>query len=147
MRRKYMRPYNKETLNRLHLVDSDAMASMIKKVRYVEMALGCGHNQKVTTMAQNNTDATPHNKVLVANCSIPAEKIIEESDIVAKRPGRLGGLHPTQIRLLIGSKAANNIEENSILNLNMFTDFPEPDYRFPDIDAFIVDSTDNIQGA
>ncbi|MCF6177071.1 MAG: N-acetylneuraminate synthase family protein [Victivallaceae bacterium] len=128
-------------------VDSAAMGTMIKKVRYVEMALGCGHNQKVTTMAENNTNATPRNKVLVANRAIPAGKVIEEADIVAKRPGRLGGLHPAQARLLIGAKTSNDIAENIRLDLNMFENFPEPEYRFPDIDAFIVDSTDNIQGA
>ncbi len=128
-------------------VDSNAMGGMVKKVRYVEMALGCGHNQKVTTMADNNTKATTRNKVLVADRAIPAGKIIEEADVVAKRPGRLGGLHPAQSRLLIGTTATKDIAENTLLDLNMFTGFPEPEYRFPDTDAFIVDCTDNIQGA
>jgi hypothetical protein len=67
--------------------------------------------------------------------------------LTLKRPGRLGGLHPSQARLLIGAKAVNELTENTLLDLNMFAEFPEPEYRFPDIDAFIVDSTDNIQGA
>jgi sialic acid synthase SpsE len=128
-------------------VNSSSMDSMIKKVRYVEMALGGGHNQKVTTLAENDTKAATRNKVLVADCDIPAGKIIEKNDIVAKRPGRLGGLHPSQSRLIIGSKARCEVKENTLLNLNMFENFPEPEYHFPDIDAFIVDSTENIQGA
>ncbi len=128
-------------------VDSDAMGAMVKKVRYVEMALGCGHNQKVTTMSENNTKAATRNKVLVANRDIPSGKIIEKADVAAKRPGRLGGLHPSQIRLLIGARAKDEIKENSLLNLNMFENYQEPKYRFPDIDAFIVDSTDGIRSA
>lgn len=129
-------------------VDIDELGGMVKKVRYVEMALGYGHNQRVVdrsgAMAPGGIS---RRKVLVADRDIPAGKVIEITDVVAKRPGHLGGLHPWQERLLIGATAKQDIPENTLLNLNMFESFVEQDYRYPEIDPVYVESTDEIQGA
>lgn len=129
-------------------VDIDALSTMIKKVRYVEMALGKGNNQKVVDKdGELSFGAIARRKVLVAASDIPAGKIIDKNDLVAKRPGRLGGLNPWSVRLLIGSKAKRNISQNTLLNMNMFEDYQELQYKYPDIEAIYVESTDNIQGA
>ena len=129
-------------------VDIDALSTMIKKVRYVEMALGQGNNQKVVDKdGKLSFGAIARRKVLVAACDIQAGKIIDKNDLVAKRPGRLGGLNPWSARLLIGSKAKQDISKNSLLNMNMFEDYQELQYKYPDIEALYVESTDNIQGA
>lgn len=129
-------------------VDINALSTMIRKVRYIEMALGQGNNQKVVDKdGKLSFGAIARRKVLVAARDIPCGKIIDKNDLVAKRPGRLGGLHPWHVRLLIGSKARQDISQDTLLGLNMFEDYPEQDYKFPDIEAIQVKSTANIQGA
>ena len=129
-------------------VDINSLSTMIKKVRYIEMALGQGNNQKVVDKEGKLAfGAIARRKVLVAARDIPVGKIIDKDDIVAKRPGRLGGLHPWNSRLIVGAKAKQEISSNTLLDLNMFDCFAEKGYKFPDIEAITVESTDNIQGA
>jgi sialic acid synthase SpsE len=129
-------------------VDIDALSTMVKKVRYIEMALGQGNNQKVVDKdGKLSFGAVARRKVLVSASDIPAGKVIEKSDLVAKRPGRLGGLHPWKYREIVGSKAKQDISKDTLLNINMFEEFPELPYKFPDIEAIKVKSTENIQGA
>ena len=129
-------------------VDIDALSTMIKKVRYIEMAIGQGNNQKVVDKdGKLSFGSIARRKVLVAATDIPAGKVIEKCDLIAKRPGRLGGLHPWKVNLLVGSKASQAISKDTLLNMNMFEDFVEQSYKFPDIEAVKVESTENIQGA
>lgn len=129
-------------------VDADALSTMIKKVRYVEMAVGKGNNQKVVNkQGELSFGAIARRKVLVAAADIPAGKIIDKNDLTAKRPGRLGGLHPRNAYLLIGAKARHDISEDTLLNMNMFENYQELPYKYPDIESVYVESTDKIQGA
>jgi sialic acid synthase SpsE len=129
-------------------VEIDALSTMVKKVRYVEMALGSGINQKVVGQdGKLSHGARARRKVLVAARDIPAGKVIDEYDIIAKRPGHLGGLHPWQSEVLIGAKAKADIAYNQILNLNLFEDYQQAAYKFPDIEAVKVESVEKVQGA
>ena len=127
-------------------VDTDSLSTMVKKVRYIEMALGSGSNQTVVDADGVSVDRT-RSKVLVANRFIPAGTVIGHLDIVAKRPGRLGGLGPWYVNVLQGARAACDIPENTLVNLNMFKDFQEPPYKQPYPEKVEVKRTDTIRGA
>lgn len=131
--------------DRIIAVKVDELNTMVKRVRAVEMALGNGHNQK-PVMSDGTVPQRSRNKVLVAARDIPAGKVISREDLAAKRPGDYGGLHPWQVRLLLGAKAKENISRNTLLSLNHFVDFPEPDYKFPETDNYPVADFNKVVG-
>ncbi len=104
---------------------------MIKNVRMVEKALGDGQNQRAIN-ADGSIPMRSRNKVLVAARDIPAGKVVTRDDIDARRPGDYGGLHPWNARLIVGAKTTRALKRNEILSLNMFSDFPDVDYKFPE---------------
>ncbi|MDD5729104.1 MAG: N-acetylneuraminate synthase family protein [Victivallales bacterium] len=118
-------------------VNIDDLKMMVKRVRFIEMALGNGQNQKLVK-ADGSAPQRFRNKVLVAAADIPVGKIIERKDIAAKRPGVFGGLHPWHSKTIIGARAKTAIKSNTLLNLNQFEEFPEPDYKFPEMHDYRV---------
>lgn len=125
-------------------VNLDKLEQMVHQVRMVEMALGSGVNQRVI---QSDGSIPPRwrNKVLIANRFISAGKVIEEADLCARRPGDYGGLHPWTARMLVGAKARTDIDSNTKLDLNMFQDFVEPGYKFPETQNHISIVTDSAK--
>ncbi|WP_176011759.1 N-acetylneuraminate synthase family protein [Victivallis sp. Marseille-Q1083] len=131
--------------DRIIAVKIDELKTMVQRVRAVEMALGSGQNQK-PVRSDGTAPQRSRNKVLVAARDIPAGKRIDRDDIIAKRPGDFGGLHPWQARLLLGARAKAPIGRNTLLSLNHFSDFPEPDYKFPETDNYPVADFNRVVG-
>ena len=126
-------------------VDCAHYAEMVKRVRYVEMALGNGHSQRLYTRGKDPARAGRNrSKVLVAARDIPAGKVIDRGDLIAKRPGHLGGLNPWMARQLLGATAREAIKMNTILQLDHFEKFPPVDYKFPELELVEIDR-DNIR--
>ncbi|NMA42999.1 MAG: hypothetical protein GX946_06420, partial [Oligosphaeraceae bacterium] len=89
-------------------VRADELKLMVQRVRRIESALGNAHNQRVAD-ANGIPLKRSRNKVLVAARDIAAGSVITRKDIVAKRPGDWGGLHPWMARQLIGAKAVRDL--------------------------------------
>ncbi len=124
------------------------LKTMVKKVRYVEMALGGGVNQRnVGPDGSMSHGALARRKVLVAARDIPAGKVIERADLIAKRPGHLGGLHPWQAYTVLGARARHPIAYNTPLELDDFETFAPHSYKFPEIGVCRVGNVANIRGA
>lgn len=117
-------------------INIDRLGQMVHELRMSEMALGTGMNQRVIK-SDGTIPARTRNKVLVSDRFIPKGKIIEAADIVGKRPGDYGGLHPSTARFVIGSRALEDIPENTKLSLSMFTDYQDPEYKFPESENHI----------
>ncbi len=127
-------------------VKIDDLATMVKKVRYVEMSLGVGVNEKVVD--NTGIPTVPfRRKVLVARHDIPAGKIAEESDFCAKRPGDEGGVAPMQYIHLVGAKAKADIKKNTPIEFDLFEGVHGAPYKYPDIKKFQIsrDLKDRVQ--
>ena len=122
-------------------VKYDDLKTMVQRVRRVEKALGNGHNQRVVE-EENGVQVRSRNKVLVAARDIPAGKVVEKADLIAKRPGDFGGLHPWMVRQLIGATAAHELPRNTLLHLRDFTEIPDPTYKFPELDGVVLEDPD-----
>jgi sialic acid synthase SpsE len=110
---------------------------MVQRVRNVEAALGNGHNQKLID-SDGMAKQRERNKVLVTSCDITKGKVIQRRDLAAKRPGTFGGLHPWHVNLIIGAKAKCDLKANTLINLNLFENFVEPPYKFPETHDYRV---------
>lgn len=130
-------------------VDTANLATMIRKVRYIEQALGGGSNQFVLGANGSATAWTlSRRKVLVAARDIPAGKTIEESDLTAKPPGNLGGVSPMQYIHLIGATAKSEIKANTPLEFEQFSDIRSAPYKYPPLDEYkTVADLNTIRGA
>ncbi len=118
-------------------VKIDDLAAMVKKVRYVEMSLGVGVNEKVVD--NTGIPTVPfRRKVLVARHDIPAGKVAEESDFCAKRPGDEGGVAPMQYIHLVGAKAKTDIKMNTPIEFDLFEGVHGAPYKYPDIKKFQI---------
>ncbi len=118
-------------------VRTDELKTMVSRVRRIEKALGNGHNQRVVN-EENGVQIRERNKVLVARRDIPAGKVVEKEDLIAKRPGDYGGLHPWAARQLVGAVAARDIPRNTLLHFDDFRKIPDPAYKFPELDGVVL---------
>ncbi len=130
-------------------VDTANLAAMVKKVRYIEQALGGGSNQFVLGADGGASAWTlSRRKVLVAARNIPAGKRVEEADLTAKRPGNLGGVSPMQYIHLIGSVAKRDIRANEPLEFEFFSEIQSAPYKYPPLDEYRTSADLNsIRGA
>ncbi len=124
-------------------VKYDDLKTMVLRVRRVEKALGNGQNQRIVH-EENGVQVRSRNKVLVAARDIPAGKVIESADLIAKRPGDFGGLHPWMVRQLIGATAARDLPRNTLLHLKDFTEIPDPTYKFPELDGVVLNDQGKV---
>ncbi len=115
-------------------VDADHFKELVQKVRFTEMALGNGHYQLLFEGNDNENARYNRRKVLVAARNIPAGKIIDRDDICAKRPGHLGGMSPWNARMVLGATAGADIPANTVISLNHFCNYPQADYKFPELE-------------
>jgi sialic acid synthase SpsE len=118
-------------------VNIEELRTMVQRVRNVEAALGNGHNQKLID-SDGMAKQRERNKVLVTSCDITKGKVIQRRDLAAKRPGTFGGLHPWHVNLIIGAKAKCDLKANTLINLNLFENFVEPPYKFPETHDYRV---------
>lgn len=116
-------------------VDVPFLSEMIKKVRHVERAMGCGNTRLVMGDVPKEIAAnTARRKVLVAAKDIPRGKRIAESDLNAKRPGHRGGVNPMAYIHIVGSIAKTDIPADSVLKFEMFDELQEAPYKYPAMD-------------
>ncbi|MCX6991957.1 MAG: N-acetylneuraminate synthase family protein [Kiritimatiellaeota bacterium] len=118
-------------------VDIKSLAQMVRKVRYVEASLGKGVNCLVADQ-QGNIDvgSAGRRKVLVAAKDLSKGHVIKSGDIIAKRPGHKGGLHPSMVYKLHGARVSNDIPKDQVVDLNMFADYQATDYKFPNLEVY-----------
>jgi sialic acid synthase SpsE len=118
-------------------VKTEFLTTMVKKVRYVEQALGGGSNEFVLGAAGGASEWTlSRRKVLVAARDIPAGKVIEEADLIAKRPGNLGGVNPMQYINLIGATARRDIKANEVIEFALFDNIQSAPYKYPPLNEY-----------
>ncbi len=116
-------------------VDISNLASMVRKVRYSEMSLGIGSNVLVTDDEGNMSEwDSLRRKVLVAVRDLPAGHKVQKGDIIAKRPGNKGGIHPWHVYELTGATTTAAIKADTPVSLSMFKDFQASAYKFPALD-------------
>ena len=95
-------------------LDPTEFAAMVKAVRLVESALGDGVKAPVPSELQMRGVAR---KVVVAARPIPAGRAIVAEDLTLRRSS--GGLDPTYMAVIIGRKLLQDIDENSVINLDL----------------------------
>lgn len=95
-------------------VDPAELANMVRGIRQVEAALGEG--RKYVLPAEKMTHVYDK-RSLVAACRIPRGTVITEAMLTRKRPGT--GIRPKDQSIVIGRKAANDIEEDTTVTWDM----------------------------
>ena len=95
-------------------LEPDDLRSMVEGIRTVERTLGDG--RKAPAAAEAET-ARVARKSLVAAREIQPGDIVEETDLVARRPGT--GLAPSRLASVVGRKARRRIRSGEVLTLEM----------------------------
>jgi N-acetylneuraminate synthase len=98
-----------------HAMDKEDLKLFWKKWALAEELLG---SFKVTALSDEDPARKNARRSLVAARFIPAGKIIEPDDLTWKRPAH--GISPKYINQVIGLKCSKNIEEDMVLQWNMF---------------------------
>ena len=121
-------------------VNTEHYGEMVRKMRWTDMALGQGNNQLLVSNYNGKVTTSRYNrrKVLVAARAISAGKLIDKDDLIAKRPGHLGGMSPWNARIIVGATARHDIAPDTIISLNHFEQFPAADYKFPELEKVMV---------
>lgn len=97
-------------------LEPDELAALIKRIRIVESAMGSGRKAPAASEADT---AYVVRKSLVARRYIPEGSIITEDMIAIRRPGN--GLPPSMLPQILGLKVKSDIEEDTLILLEMFT--------------------------
>ena len=93
-------------------LEPDELASMVKSIRNIEVALGNGIKEVKESEKPNITAAR---RSIVAARPIPKGKVITEEDICAKRPAT--GLSPMLWDKVVGSKAIRDFDKDELIEL------------------------------
>ena len=91
-------------------------ADLVAGIRIVESALGHGRKEPA---ADEALIASVARRSLFSAIDIPAQTVIEDSMIIARRPGT--GLPPTEINQVIGRRAKDSIPAGTAINLELLT--------------------------
>ena len=91
-------------------LEPDELKKMIKNIRETEAALGSP--LKFMPDSERNLYKLARRSI-IAKKNIPKGKVIEESDLIIKRPGN--GISPKFLETVIGRTAKKDIEEDDIL--------------------------------
>jgi len=100
-----------------HAMDKDDLKAYRKNLEIVFEILG---GFKVEALDEEASARNNARRSLVAIKHIAKGKVIKQSDLTFKRPAH--GVSPKFIDEIIGQKAIENIEEDTILKWNMFDD-------------------------
>ena len=98
-----------------HAMDLNDLKLCNKKLARLLMLLGSNFKKPLESEEVSRLQAR---RSLVANRDIPKNTIISSSDITFKRPGT--GLDPRYFDFIVGMKSAQDISEDSLLELSMF---------------------------
>ena len=95
-------------------LEPDELKEMIKQIRETELSLGSP--LKILPDSEKNLYKLARRSI-IAKKKIPKGKVIEESDIIIKRPGY--GISPKFLEIVIGRIAKIDIEEDDIITWNL----------------------------
>jgi len=98
-----------------HAMDKEDLKLFKQNLKRVFEILG---NFKVEALEDEKPARINARRSLVAKRFIPKGKIIEEDDLTFKRPAH--GISPKFIDVVVGKKTIENIEEDMLLQWNMF---------------------------
>ncbi len=91
------------------------LINMISAIRNIELALGTGFKAPSASEIKNKAVAR---KSMVAAHALKAGSVLQESDIVMKRPG--SGISPMELPSIIGRKLKTDIEADMLLDYKHF---------------------------
>ena len=91
-------------------IDEDEAKNLIDKLKIFNISRGHGIKEKLN--CESNTHKLARRSV-VANTNIKSGKIIEENDIIAKRPGT--GIPASEFFNIVGKVAKKDIDEDEII--------------------------------
>lgn len=98
-----------------HAMDKEDIKCFRKRMEVLDQLFGERVKQPLESEAQARANAR---RSLVSARAIPAGKLVDSADITWKRPGR--GIDPRDYDNLIGSRAAEDIAEDTVLQWRMF---------------------------
>lgn len=93
-------------------IEPDELKAMIRSVRNVEQALGCGH-KTVTASEYKNIEVA--RKSIVAACPILKGEILTEKNLTVKRPGN--GISPMLWNRVLGTHAVRDFKEDELIEI------------------------------
>ena len=91
-------------------IDEDEAKKLVDKLKIFNKSRGHGIKEKLN--CESNTHKLARRSV-VANTNIKSGKVIEENDIIAKRPGT--GIPASEFFNIVGKAAKRDIEEDEII--------------------------------
>jgi sialic acid synthase SpsE len=96
-------------------IEPEELKVMVSRMRDIESAIGDGvKNGPRTEEMELYTKAR---RSIIAKNKISKGQVIEENDLVIKRPGL--GIHPSQIGIVVGKKAMKDIDEDEPITWEM----------------------------
>lgn len=98
-----------------HAMDKEDLKHFHRRMDELFTLLGDGRKRPLESERLSRANAR---RSLVAARAIPSGKIIDAADVTWKRPGR--GIDPREFDRLIGSKARQDITEDTVLQWGMF---------------------------
>ena len=96
-------------------MDTEDAKKIVEGVSFIDMIRG---SYQLSCLESESSARQNARRSLVAACDIPRGSVITREMITFKRPG--GGLSPVYLDDIIGKKAAVDIEDDTILQRNMF---------------------------
>ena len=99
-----------------HAMDKEDLKIFLKNIkRTIDMIGRC----KITSLPNEELSRKNARRSLVTRCKIPKGKKIDKEDLTWKRPAH--GISPKYIDAIIGKKTSKAINEDTILQWNMFS--------------------------
>ncbi|MNS91012.1 N,N'-diacetyllegionaminic acid synthase [compost metagenome] len=89
------------------------LKAMVTAIRNIEVALGDGMKNASNSEVKNKNVAR---KSIHLAKTLPSGHILEESDLIMKRPGN--GISPMELPQIVGLKIKRDLEEDSMLSWN-----------------------------
>lgn len=93
-------------------LEPEDLKAMVRAVRNVEQALGCGHKM-VTESERKNMEVA--RKSIVAACPILKGEVLTAQNLAVKRPGN--GISPMLWETVVGTRAVRDFKEDEIIEI------------------------------
>ena len=98
-----------------HAMDSADAKKIVEGISFIDMIRG---SYQLSCLESESAARQNARRSLVTACDIPKGSVITREMITFKRPG--GGLSPVYLDEVVGKKAAVDIEDDTILQVDMF---------------------------
>lgn len=93
-------------------MEPEDLKAMVRAIRNVEQALGCGH-KTVTESERKNMEVA--RKSIVAACPILKGEVLTARNLAVKRPGN--GISPMLWETVVGTRAVRDFKEDEIIEI------------------------------